>query len=241
MPVVSCSRVNSLLTLPQVTLARGASRFVTFSVRRFRSSLNGRKGRMLRVLPLDLPSPSKQNGQRVLSSSTVPAAPPTTLWPPSAVGFAREIDRDLADVAVHAQPLQKGVGHDQLPVRAGMKAVAAADVVFRAEDFLGLLHRLDHRIVDVGEPLLVFFGQSAVDVAEMGQVVVVGDVRRLVCPSVGRGGRSFDRPHRASRRRPSSRRAFPGPPAPAACSSRRSCRSARYTAGSCRRSCRSRA
>jgi hypothetical protein len=61
-----------------------------------------------------------------------------------------------------------------------MKAVGAADWVFFAERGLGLPHRVDHRLVDVGKTLLVLLGEFAVDVAEVRQRVVVGDMRGLV-------------------------------------------------------------
>ena len=41
MPLASCSRVNDLVWLPQVTSALGASRLVTLSISRLRFWLNG--------------------------------------------------------------------------------------------------------------------------------------------------------------------------------------------------------
>ena len=61
-----------------------------------------------------------------------------------------------------------------------MEAVAPADVVLRPQRAIGLRHGVDHRGVNVGEPLPFLRGQSPVDVAEMSEIVVVGDVGRLV-------------------------------------------------------------
>ena len=61
-----------------------------------------------------------------------------------------------------------------------MEAIATADVVFRAEFFVGLLHRIHHGRMHVGEPLVLLSRKFLVDVAEMGEGVVIGDVRRLL-------------------------------------------------------------
>ena len=91
-----------------------------------------------------------------------------------------EIDADVANRAIDAKPLQKGIGHEKLAVGAGMEAVAAADIVLRPQRAIGHRHGVDHCSVNVGEPLPLLRGQAPVDVAEVGESVVVGDVGRLV-------------------------------------------------------------
>ena len=61
-----------------------------------------------------------------------------------------------------------------------MKSIAAAHVIRGPQLFVRLLHRGDHRSVHVGEPLAVLRSKLFVDVAQMGEIVVVGHVRRLL-------------------------------------------------------------
>ena len=152
MPFASCSLLNSFEDLPQVTLHLSAGAFSTTSVKRFRSSLNGINSMMPEVALVDFGSPEKQNGYRELSISTLPPSHDNTLCPCVGRRLVRaKIDRDLADIAVATERLEKRVGHHQVPVGVRMHAVAAAHVVFLAVLRLGFCHRVDHRRVDVGK------------------------------------------------------------------------------------------
>ena len=88
-------------------------------------------------------------------------------------GLAAEIDGDLADVAVHAEGLEEGVGHDEMAVGSGMETILAAHIIALAERGLGLGHRVDHRAVDIRVGLAEFRGELAADAAELGETVVV--------------------------------------------------------------------